>query len=179
MPEKNNPPSLEENDLPQVVNLSGVQVENVEAELVRVDQSAIGSISNAEEVDMHQSGSMQVSASRVTMQNSFTGNIHAEEITLQDSTALGIQARQASIDGRAGLLIARDNVVVNPGARTGILVGRNVQTQGTRTLLLMAGKVEGPVEGLMDTRRILLSSVIAGIMAGVILLLGRFLFRRK
>jgi hypothetical protein len=61
----------EESELPQVVNLSGVSVENVEAELVRTNQTGIQHL-NAEEVELH--------ISALGMAN--TGNLQARDSML-------------------------------------------------------------------------------------------------
>jgi hypothetical protein len=39
--------------------------------------------------------------------------------------------------------------------------------------------VEGPVETMLETRQVLLASVLAGAACGVVIMLGRLLFRHK
>lgn len=172
-------PKMEEMELPQVVNISGSQVDTVEAELVRVDQSPVGNIINAEEVDLNQSGAMHIAAADINTQNSFIGAAQAENLTLNNSGALALQTNHAEVNGRAGVIIAQNDATLNAGSKTGLVAASNVKAESVRTAVLLTGKVEGHVETIMDTQRVLLASMVAGIAAGTIMLLGQFLFNRK
>jgi hypothetical protein len=58
------------------------------------------------------------------------------------------------------------------------MVARQVQGAAHSTILI-AGRVEGPVETALDTPRSILAGLAAGIAVGLVLLVGRLLTQRR
>jgi hypothetical protein len=58
-------------------------------------------------------------------------------------------------------------------------VGQDVQLQGARTLLLIGRNISGNVSTVLDARTALIAGLTSGLFAGLLLLLGRMLFGRK
>lgn len=170
-------PSEEEASLPQVINLTHTQAQQVDAELVRVHQSLVGRVDGGE-VDLQQSAALQISAQNISAQTTSIAYAQAKGFAMRESDAVIVRANQADLDGRAGLILAQ-SVTLGAGSRCGLLVANQVKTEQVRTTILLARQVEGPVETAMDTRQVLLASLVAGVAAGTVLLLGQFLFRRK
>ena len=166
-------PSEEEASLPQVINLTHTQAQQVEAELVRVHQSLVGRVDGGE-VDLQQSAALQISAQNISAHTTSIASVQAKSFAMHESAVAVVRATQADLDGRAGLILAQ-SARMGAGSRSGLLVSNQVKTEQVRTSVLLARRVEGPVETVMDTRQVLLASLVAGIAV----LLGQFLFRRK
>jgi hypothetical protein len=58
-------------------------------------------------------------------------------------------------------------------------VGREIRGEKIESMILLSRKVEGNVTTIMDTRGALIAGLVGGLFAGMMLLLGRMVFRRK
>jgi hypothetical protein len=177
MAKAKNIPPVEELTAPEVVNLVNAQAEHVDAELVRVSHSRVSRM-RAEEIDVTRSGVIGLSGDTVSGRDSWIGAVQGGQVTLNNGGVVVLQAEQMTLNGNAGF-IQTNQLEMAEGSTVGVLAARKVSAEKVRTILLLAGKVEGPVETTLDTRRILLASLVAGIATGGMLLLGRFLFRRR
>jgi hypothetical protein len=160
----------------QVANLSQVTVETVKAELVRMHQSSASEI-QAEDVELNMSSAASVNSARVSTTTSAIAALQSVEVTTQNSVVAAAQAEKMSLSGVAGAVLA-GNVELNH-THVGILAGRDVRGEQIKTVVLLAGKVEGNVTTMMDTRGALIAGLVGGLFAGIMLLLGRMLFGRK
>jgi hypothetical protein len=79
--------------------------------------------------------------------------------------------------GYTGAVVA-NNAEVHYGI-TGLVAGNDVHAEGARTILLIGQNISGNVTPLMDSRSALIAGLTGGLFAGLMLLLGRALFRRK
>lgn len=175
---KNDPKLPEENStLPQVANLTGVQVDKVAADMARVHRSAVGSI-EAQEVELYQSAAGQINADYVSTHNALLGEVHSGAATINGSAVVMLQAQDAALNGPAGI-VSTQNAVLSDGASMGIMLATSVKAEKVRTVLLIASEVEGPVETVLDTRRVVLASLLAGAAAGAVVLLGQLFFGRR
>jgi len=177
MAKTKNVPPAEELTAPEVVNLIDAQAEYVEAELVRIGHSRVGKV-HAQEVDMTRSGAVDVSADVVSGRDSWIAAVQGGKVDLEKGGVVFAQAESMTINGNAGICQANE-LNMAEGSTVGVLSAGKVNAQKVRTVVLLAGKVEGPVETVFDNRRIMLASMIAGIATGGVLLLGKLLFRRK
>jgi hypothetical protein len=82
-----------------------------------------------------------------------------------------------SMSGYAGIVAAGGAEVEH--AAVGIVAGREVHLRDTRVGVLLAREVHGEVTPLLDVRGALVAGLTGGLFAGLMLLLGRALFRRK
>jgi hypothetical protein len=105
------------------------------------------------------------------------GMVEAGEVILQEGITGFVQAGKASVSGYTGLVVAGSADVQHGMA--GIVAGREVRVEESRTVLLLAQNVNGNVTTLMDNRSALIAGLTGGLFAGLMLLLGRVLFRRK
>jgi hypothetical protein len=96
--------------------------------------------------------------------------VRGATLQLADPYVLGVS-------GGAGV-VAADNVEFG-GAYAGLVAGREVRGERIDSVVLLAGRVEGEVHTVMDTRGALIAGMLGGLVAGLILLLGRMTFRRK
>jgi hypothetical protein len=170
------PDELPEFDQSQVANISRARVETVNAELVRMHQAAAQHV-EAGEVGLQQSAAVAVQANSVGTYLSALGAVEAEEVLSQKSAIVSVQAEKASVMGYTGTVLAR-NAEVHYGI-TGLVAGNEVHAEGARAILLIGRNVSGNVMTLMDSRSALIAGLTSGLFAGLMLLLGRILFRHK
>jgi hypothetical protein len=166
----------EETELPQIVNLSQVQVETVQAGLVRASQSAIQQL-NADEVDLQTSLVGAVRTEELQAKDSIMGTAVIHQGSLQDSVVGGIRAETLSFNGAAAVVLA--NTMANKEIQAIAVIGTDVQADSIRTGLLISREVHGNVTTTVDNRTALLAGLAGGALAGLIMLLGRLLFGRK
>lgn len=170
------PENSREADDSQFENIAEMDVQNVQAEAVRMHQASAESIA-AEDVAMHQSAAAAVKATRVSAHQSALAAVESVEV-LADQTFVGmLQAEGVSLSGYAGVVLAGNADVRNMMA--GVVAGTEVRVSDSRTVLLIGRNVQGNVTTLMDTRSALIAGLVAGLFSGMMLLLGRTLFGRR
>ncbi|MFC2064123.1 hypothetical protein ACFLXB_03390 [Chloroflexota bacterium] len=169
---------IREGDNPEIVNMIDSQVEKVEADLVRTSRTYVNTL-NAEEVDLYQSGSVNTKAEIFHANSSLLGLSQGESADINNSILLAgraveLEAKNSAIGG-----IYSENTNLGENTKSGILVSGNVTGEKINSVLFVARNVEGNVETILDTRQVALASVLAGIACGAVLMLGKFLFRRR
>ncbi|MGZ9223597.1 MAG: hypothetical protein ACXW4Q_15940 [Anaerolineales bacterium] len=170
------PENSSESDQPQVTNLSQEALRSVQAELVRMHQAAAETI-QADEVALQQSAASDVRANSLSAYQAVLATVEAEEVLSQRSAIGYVQAEKASVTGYTGVVVAK-NAEVHYGL-TGVVLGTDVHAEGARAILLIGRNITGNVTPLMDARSALIAGLTGGLFAGLLLLLGRVLFRRK
>ena len=166
----------EKAELPQVVNLSNVSVENVEAELVRSNQTSIGQL-NAEEVELHISVVGTVETVDMHASDSIVGAVVCQQATFQDSIIGGVRGASLSLNGMTVLALANTISILDADAI--IMAGSEINAENIRTGILIGGNVKGNVTTVVDGRTALLAGLAGGAAAGLIMLAGKLLFGRK
>jgi len=76
------------------------------------------------------------------------------------------------------VLIAYNRCAELDGAQAGLLVSREVNGEVIRAGVLLAGRVEGSVETILDTPRALLAGLASGVAVGLVLWVGSLLKQR-
>jgi len=170
------PEEFPEIDQPQVTNISHAEVGSVRAELVRMHQSDAETIT-AEEVELQNSAAGNIKATNITGHMVLMGAVSAEDISLSESGLGFAQAGKMSVSGYTGAVVA-GSAEVHHGV-AGFVAGREVHVSESRTGILLARTVHGDVNTVLDTRGALIAGLTGGLFAGLMLLLGRMLFRRN
>lgn len=174
MTELKNSPELDE---PQVTEISEEQLRDVQAQSVGMHQAAAQSISSSE-VHMEQSAAGAVKATNVNAHQAALGAVEATQVLSEQSFIGAVQAEKASISGYTGA-VAAGTAEVHYSV-VGAVVGNEVHVADqTRIVLLVSKNVQGNVTTLMDTRGALIAGLLAGLFSGIMLLLGRMLFKRE
>lgn len=166
----------EEADLPQVVNLSNVSVENVEAELVRTNQTSIQQL-NAEEVELHISALGTANTGELHARDSIVGMVVSQQAEVKDSIVGGVTAKTLSLDGVTVLALAKSMSIKDVDAIA--VAGSEISAENIHTGILISREVNGNVTTMVDGRTVLLAGLAGGTIAGLILLAGKLLFKRK
>ncbi|MGD8405063.1 MAG: hypothetical protein PVJ21_15485 [Anaerolineales bacterium] len=169
--EKTNP-----EETPQVTNLEQSSVEVVEADMVRMYQSAAQEIT-ADEVSMQQAAALDVTAAEVTAHEAALGLINARDVELNNSAAGAIRAETVNVVGGTGIVLGDSVNLGNTYA--GLVAGGNIRSENIETLIFLGNHVEGDVQTVVDTRGALIAGMVGGLMAGIVLLIGRLVFGRR
>lgn len=120
----------------------------------------------------------EIIASQVNIQDTAVMRLQGETVTATNTGIMlaSVQHFDASTTG-IGSLFA-DTVHLHE-SQAGLVVGRQVTGEAIRTKILLASKVEGQVETLIDTPRTLLFGISAGVATGLVLTLFRLILKRK
>ena len=162
---------------PQVTNLAHVDVETVDAELVRMHQSS-AQVIQSEDVELSQSAGLEVNAANVKTHQSALGLLQANEVTMQNSGVVAAWAETMSINGQAGVVVVAGSVEFG-NAYAGVVAGREIHGERIESIVLLSRRVEGNITTVIDTRGALIAGLVGGLVAGIMLLLGRMLFGKK
>ena len=176
MAEKSTNPEEQVEEIPQVTNLEQSSVEVIEAEMVRMYQSAAQEIT-ADEVSMQMAVALDVTAADVTTHESALGLVNAREVDMTNSAAGAIRAENVNVIGQVGIVLAETAHLGNTYA--GVVAGGNVHSETIETLIFLGNHVEGNVQTVVDTRSALIAGTVGGLLAGVVLLIGRLVFGRR
>jgi hypothetical protein len=118
--------------------------------------------------------------------------VQAERVEINQGGAMAIVAHDASVHMGGSVITAATNLTVDKGGSqwlvagearvqhggAGIVVTQNAQLVDTKVGILLAGKVEGNVQALMDTEGALRFGAGLGATLGIALLLRRLVWGR-
>ena len=169
-------PKVDEIEIPQIVNLSQVKVEFVQADLVRASQSAIQQLT-AEEVELQTSAAISIQTSEFQARDSIIGVVSTHQASIVDSLVGAIRADTINFDGFSALVVG--DSITNKDLRAVAMVGTNVQADSIQTSILISREVHGNITTIIDGRTAVFAGLAAGAVTGLILLTGRLLFGRK
>jgi hypothetical protein len=170
------PNQPEEIETPQVVNLSQVTVESVEAGLVRASQTNIQQL-NADEVELQLSAAGAVQTKELIARDSALGAVASEQATVQGSISGIIRAETLNFSGVTAMAVA-DTLSSNE-IHSIAVVSQNLRAGNIRSGILISSEVHGNVTTTVDGRTALLAALVGGIATGLVLLAGRLLFGHK
>jgi hypothetical protein len=174
MPDPQTAP-VESADRPEVVNLAHVDAGAVTAEMIRMHQSNAESI-QSEDVELSVSAAGGITAQTLSAQKSIIGGVNAESAEIVNSVVGGVRAALVNAQGYIGA-VAGDTVTLE-GARVGVTAAREVRGGRIESVILLAGRVEGEVHTVVDTRGAIIAGLVGGLFAGLVVLVGRIAFRR-
>jgi hypothetical protein len=159
----------------QEVYLENANIDSIHGYTVHVFQSTVNHIVT-EEINLESSSAEFVDSHAFNAQNSNIGKAHAEVLTLEHGDAGVVYSDQLNASGNLGAVFA--NAVAMNQSQSGVIVTREMQGDHIQSVLLIAGKVIGPVETKLDLRNALLLGAVAGVCIGVVISLLRLLKRR-
>jgi hypothetical protein len=169
-------PSEDETDQPQVTDLARVDTDSVLAEMVRMHQSSAQKV-EAADIELNQSAAAQVKAEKLSAHNTALGMVQSDKITSQNSAIGAVKADEAYLNGVVGV-VAADTVEFG-NTYAGIIAGREVRGERIESIILLARHVDGNVKTVVDTRGAVIAGLLGGLFAGLVLLVGRMVFRRN
>ena len=153
---------------------------------------AEGKPTKPETLAMRQSAAQQLTASQASMSLSAAGSVEAEHVDSKMSALGQVYADslsaelslvglangiQAVLRDGAAVAVVSDAAVIDH-ATVGVLVAREVHGTSIRTGILMAGRVDGDVDAVLDTTGAIAAGLAAGLGLGLIWSIAR-MFRRR
>ncbi|MBV6394692.1 MAG: hypothetical protein HFACDABA_00258 [Anaerolineales bacterium] len=170
------PDPTSKDSLDRVVYIEHMDAESVQAASVTMRQANADHVS-ADEVTMNLSAAGGVNAATFSAQQSMIGGANAEEIHVWNSAVGGVNGTLVNVQGTvAG--VAGQSITVE-GARVGLAAAQEIRGGRVETVVLLAGRVEGEVHAVVDTRGAIIAGLVGGLFAGLVLLVGRIAFRRE
>jgi hypothetical protein len=169
------PAPVESAEQPEVVNLAHADIGAVTAEMVRMHQSSAETI-NSEDVEMNIAAAGTVNATTLSARQSLLGGVNAEQADIANSFVGGVRGANLGVQGIIGSAAGETVNVQN--AYVGVTAAREVRGERIESLVILAGRVEGEVHTLVDTRGAVIAGLVGGLFAGLIVLVGRIAFRR-
>jgi hypothetical protein len=161
LPGDEDPEEFEEEIETSQVNLEEVNQDCVQADSVRLNQCGVG----------------RVDATEARISDSGAGQIYADSVAVRDSGVGLIQAQSVYLDGGGAAIVSAQSTTLN-NTRNGFLISREVHGTQVNAVVLLATKVDGPVETLVDQRGLVLIGIVAGAVLGTVFSLFRLLKRR-
>ena len=150
-------PQTTPNDLENTVaNLNRESVEVVQAEMVRVNQSAIQEVT-AEETGLTMSASFNTKAVNIDAHESLMALVDAEKVEMANSNAFIVRAEHIDLQGNAGVVLG--NSVELESTYAGFVAGRDVKANQIESLVFLGRHVEGDIQTVVDTRGALICIV--------------------
>jgi hypothetical protein len=169
------PSPVQETGQPEIVNISHAEVEAVTAEMVRMHQSSAQTVTS-DDVEMNITAVAGVNAQTLSARQSLIGEVNAENAQIANSFVGNVHGTNIDVEGIVGGAVG--DTVSMQNARVGLTAAREVRGERVESLVLLAGRIEGEVHTLVDTRGAIIAGLVGGLVAGLVLLVGRTLFRR-
>jgi hypothetical protein len=181
---ENQNPALPENGKGNNVSADTVDVtmstvQNINATSVILRQAAVQS-AKTDHMVVRQGGIAQANTSTLEMTQGGTGFVKANNANITASNA-GVVVAGADIKmdlSAARVIVAGGEVSLDQSASV-VIVGNTVKAQGSPVVFLIARKIEGNLATTFGPQESILFGAVAGLVAGVVLLLGNFFRRRK
>jgi hypothetical protein len=120
-----------------------------------------------EKVNASEIGVARIVAQEVNVKDSAAGYVSAGEADLEDSFIGMVQARQTNIQKCITVAISAKDVTMKDSQAV-VVVARDVVAKEIKPFILLAGKVDGPVQTTLDTPRALLAGLAAGLGVGIV-----------
>jgi len=159
-----------------ILNLDRESVDVVQAEMVRINQSAIQEVT-AEEAGLTMSASLNTKAMKVITHESALFLVDADKVEMTNSAAGAVIAENIDVSGQTGIVLGNSVELGNTYA--GFVAGGNIRAEKIDSLVFLGRHVEGNVQAVVDTRGALIAGMVGGLFAGLIVLVGRFALRQK
>ncbi len=150
-----------------------LEQENSQLNLEEVNQDCV----QADLVHLNECGVGRVDATEARISDSGAAQIFAENASVRDSAVGLLQAQSVYLDGGGAAIVAAQSTTLN-NSRNGFVISREVHGNQINSVVLLATRVDGPVETLVDQRGLILIGVVAGAMIGAVFSLFRLLKRR-
>ena len=134
----------------------------------------------ADHLIIRQGGAAKANATRLEVTQGFVGIVQTDAASMTAAKTGVILAKgDTHMDqSLSQFFISKGSVTVDQSA-LGVLVSNDVKVENSSTIFLISKKVEGNVTTLFGPRESLLFGAIAGLVGGVVLLMSKYMDRKK
>lgn len=148
-------------------------LEFIEAEFVNVKHSTVRSIEGGH-IELQQVGALSIDGERVEIAQSAAGIINGSDVYFNQGVTLVTACNNANMNySFSSVSLARDSASVNRSA-IGVMGAREIRTENSTAFLMIANRVEGEVNTLLDWKSALAVGAVLGGIFGLI-----SIFRKK
>jgi hypothetical protein len=140
---------------------------NVEADAVTVTQGGLTNV-NARTVEVRQGGIAYAQAEDITVRMGGIALARADRVNVELGGVGVALAREVHLTQGAARSVVAQDVRIDQGLVGGMLAGRATFERPSGVLMLIAGRVEGPVKAVLDWRAALAFGAAFGLLWGIV-----------
>jgi len=140
---------------------------NVEADMVSVSQGGLTNV-NARSVSVHQGGIAYAQADDISINMGGVGLARADRVNVELGGLGFALAREAHVTQGAARTVVAQDVRLDQGFVGTMLTGRATFGRPSGVLMLIAGRVDGPVKAILDWRSAIAFGAAFGLVWGII-----------
>ncbi|MDH5203968.1 MAG: hypothetical protein OEZ31_08600 [Nitrospirota bacterium] len=149
-------------------------VEFIEGEFINIKQSSIRAVEGGH-IELQQVCALSIDAEKADVTQGASVILRGNDITLNQGISAVTAGDNVSMNfSFSPMTISREQTMVNRSA-VGIMASRNIKSESTSSLLVLASKIEGNVTTLLDWRSALAFGAVLGGTLGFVSLL----FKRR
>lgn len=151
----------------------GRALELIEGEFVNIKQSTVRSVEGGH-IELQQVGALSIDGEKLEVTQGASVVLKGRDVNLNQSISALTASEKVSINfSLSPVSISRDHTEVNRSA-VGLMAAKDIKSEGTSALLVVANKIEGNVTTLLDWRSALaLGAIFGGIWGFFSLLFKR------
>jgi hypothetical protein len=149
-------------------------VEFIEGEFITIRQSTVRSVEGGH-IELQQVGAFSIDGERIEVTQGASGILKGNDVSLNQSITAVTAADNVAVNfSFSPVTISREKITANRSA-VGIMAAREIKSDNTSALFVVANNVEGNVTTLLDWR----SSLALGAVFGGLWGLFSLLLKRK
>lgn len=164
------------------------------AETVHIIQGGVQQI-QAKQVIIRQGGAQSITGEDITLRQGIAAKIQGDQLHMvQGGTALSVANRANLTASGAGVVLAKNHAFLDQSSArlalaggeitldqsiTGAVAAPTVKIENSNTVFLIARQVEGDVTTAFGPRESVFFGTVAGLVAGIVVLLGRSAKKRR
>jgi hypothetical protein len=162
----------QENVEGETIHFTRAAAQNVQGTNVLVRQGGAQTI-HGNEVVIRQGGAFKVTADHLETVAGGMGYVRTQTAALNASNiGVVVAGNDIQMDQSAArLVVSAGDISMDQGATVAIIANK-ISSENSSTVLLLANKVEGNVSAVFGPRESVLFGAVAGLVAGVVMLIG-------
>jgi hypothetical protein len=158
----------------KTLELTKGEAQVIEGEFINIKQSTVRAVEGGH-VELQQVGALTIDGERIDATQGAACIIRGRELSLNQSISAVSIADEASLNfSFSPISMAKNNTDVNRSA-VGIMVSKEIKSENSSSLIMIAKKVEGKVTTLLDWK----SALAFGAVIGGILGLAKLLIKEE
>ena len=160
-------PVIQESVRAGKVEINQGGADHVEADSVSITQGGVTSV-NARTVDVRLGGIAYAHADDVTVKLGGVALARADRLSVDRGSVGAAFAREAHVSQAYARSVVAQDVRIDQGLVGTMLTGRATFDRPSGVLMLIAGRVDGPVKALLDWRSALAFGAAFGLVWGIV-----------